>query len=306
MHPSLIYLRRWIVTGFVPWDSQPLEDWASKYAPGKFIELDGLSTHYIEKGSGDPIILLHGFFFDTYMWDKNIDVLAERYKVYAFDLWGFGYSTREPLDYGYPLYTKQLRKFMDALEIPQASLIGQSMGGGTIINFTISNRERVNKIILVDVAGMPNRLPIMGRISNLPILGEFMYGLNNNLLRKMTLGNTFLHNKHIITEEYFENATRFHKIKGTTEVLLHVTRKQFFYTLIEEIRKLSLLDVPILIVWGREEKSIPLAVGEEMHKILKGSRLEILDQAGHCAHDDQSTLFNQLALDFLESPINAS
>jgi 2-hydroxy-6-oxo-octa-2,4-dienoate hydrolase len=195
---------------------------------------------------------------------------------------------------------------MDALEIPQASLIGQSMGGGTIINFTISNRERVNKIILVDVAGMPNRLPIMGRISNLPILGEFMYGLNNNLLRKMTLGNTFLHNKHIITEEYFENATRFHKIKGTTDVMLHVTRKQFFDTLIEEIRKLSLLDVPILIVWGREEKSIPLAVGEEMHKILKGSRLEILDQAGHCAHDDQSTLFNQQALEFLETPINAS
>ncbi len=294
------------MTGFVPWNSQPLEGWASKYAPGKFIELDGLSTHYIEKGSGDPIILLHGFFFDTYMWNKNIDVLAERYKVYAFDLWGFGYSTREPLDYGYPLYTKQLRKFMEALEIPQASLIGQSMGGGTIINFTISNRERVNKIILVDAAGMPNRLPIMGRISNLPKLGEFMYGLNNNFLRKMTLGNTFLHNKQIITEEYFENATRFHKIKGTTEVLLHVTRKQFFDTLIEEIRKLSLLDVPILIVWGREEKSIPLAVGEEMHKILKGSRLEILDQAGHCAHDDQSTLFNQLALDFLESPINAS
>ena len=294
------------MTGFVPWNSQPLEDWASKYAPGKFIELDGLSTHYVEKGSGEPVILLHGFFFDTYMWNKNIDVLAERYRVYAFDLWGFGYSTREPLDYGYALYTKQLRKFMEALGIPKASLIGQSMGGGTIINFTVSNRERVNKIILVDAAGMPNRLPIMGRISNLPKLGEFMYGLNNDFIRKMTLGNSFLHNKHIITEEYFQNATRFHKIKGSTEVMLHVTRKQFFDTLIEEIKKLSLLDVPILIVWGREEKSIPLAVGEEMHKILKGSRLEILDQAGHCPHDDQSALFNQLALDFLESPINAS
>jgi len=288
------------MTGFVPWNSQPLEDWASMYAPGKFIELDGLSTHYIEKGSGEPIILLHGFFFDTYMWNKNIDVLAERYKVYAFDLWGFGYSTRESLDYGYPLYTKQLRKFMEALEIPKASLIGQSMGGGTIINFTISNRERVNKIILVSAAGMPNRLPIMGRISNLPRLGEFLYGLNNNFVRRMTLGNTFLHNKHLITEEYFENATRFHKIRGSTEVMLHVTRKQFFYTLIEEIKKLSLLDVPILVVWGREEKTISLDVGEEMHKILKGSRLEILDHAGHCSHDDQYALFNQLALDFLE------
>ena len=88
--------------------------------------------------------------------------------------------------------------------------------------------------------------------------------------------------------------------------MLRVTRKQFFDTLTEEIEKLSMLDVPILIVWGREEKSIPLAAGEEMHEILKGSRLEILDQAGHCAHDDQFTIFNQLTLDFLESTIDFS
>jgi pimeloyl-ACP methyl ester carboxylesterase len=285
---------------FVPWNSQPLEVWASKYAPGKFIELNGLSTHYIEKGSGKPVILLHGFFFDSYMWDKSIDALTERYKVYAMDLWGFGYSTREPLDYGYPLYTQQLLKFMDALDIQSASLIGQSMGGGTIINFTISNRDRVDEIILVDAAGMPNKLPIMGRISNLPLLGEFMYGLNNNLVRKMTLGNTFLHNKEIITDEYFENAMRFNKIKGTSEVMLHVTRKQFFDTLIEEIKTLGSMDVPTLIVWGREEKAIPLAIGEQLHKLLKGSQFEILDQAGHCAQIDQPERFNQLALDFLE------
>jgi pimeloyl-ACP methyl ester carboxylesterase len=294
------------MAGFIPWNSQPLEDWASKYAPGNFIELAGLSTHYIEKGSGEPVILLHGFFFDTYMWNKNIDILAERFKVYAIDLWGFGYSTREPLDYGYPLYTNQLLNFMDTLDIPRASLIGQSMGGGTIINFTVSNRDRVNKIVLVDAAGMPNRLPIMGRISNLPKLGEFLFNLNNDIIRKMTLGNTFLHNKQIITDEYFENATRFHKIKGTNEVMLYITRKQFFDTLLEEINTLSTMNVPTLIVWGREEKAIPLHTGQEMHKILKDSRLEILDEAGHCAHDDQSDLFNQLALDFLAPQIDAS
>lgn len=284
---------------FVPWNSQPLEDWASKYAPGKFIDLDGLSTHYIEKGAGEPVILLHGFFFDTYMWNKNIDALAEKFKVYALDLWGFGYSTREPLDYGYPLYTQQLLKFMDTLNIPRASLVGQSMGAGTIINFTNSYPDRVDKIVLVDAAGLPNRLPIMGRISNLPIIGELMYGLNSNFMRKMVLANTFLHNKQLITDEYFENATRFHKIKGTTEVMLYITRKQFFDTLLEEIQELSLKNVPTLIVWGKEEKSIPLTTGEEMHRILIGSRLEIFDQAGHCAHDDQADLFNQLVLDFL-------
>jgi len=294
------------MAGFIPWNSQPLDNWALKYAPGKFIELDGLSTHYIEKGSGEPVILLHGFFFDTYMWNKNIDILAERFKVYAIDLWGFGYSTRKPLDYGYPLYTNQLLNFMDTLDIPRASLIGQSMGGGTIINFTVSNRDRVNKIVLVDAAGMPNRLPIMGRISNLPQLGEFIYSLNNNFIRKMTLGNTFLHNKQIITDEYLENATRFHKIKGTNEVMLYITRKQFFDTLIEEIKTLSTMKVPTLIVWGREDKAIALHIGQEMHRILKDSQLEILDEAGHCAHDDQSELFNQMALDFLAPHVNAS
>ena len=266
---------------------------------GKFIDLDGLSTHYIEKGSGEPVILLHGFFFDHNMWNASIDILAEKYKVYVVDLWGFGYSTREPLDYGYPLYTKQLHKFMDALGIQKASLIGQSMGGGTIMNFTISNRDRVDKIVLVNAAGMPNALPLMGRISNLPRVGEFMYGMKSDFVRKFSLGNNFLYNKHLLTDEYYEQITRFHKIKGSSEVMLSVTRNLFFDTLYEEIKLLGEMDVPILIFWGRDEKSIGLPIGQELHKLLKSSHLEVLDQAGHCSNMDQPDLFNRLTLSFL-------
>jgi len=282
------------VTDYIPWISQPLSEWASNYAHGKFIEIDGLSTHYIEKGAGEPIIFLHGFFFDSYMWDKSIDVFAEKFKVFALDLWGFGYSTREPLDYGYPLYTKQLLSFMNALEISKASLVGQSMGAGTIINFTISNRERVDKIVLVNAAGMPNPLPIMGKITNLPWVGEFLYNLKGNLIRKITFGNTFLHNNEIITQEFLDNATRFHKIKGTSEIMLSITRKQFFDTLVAEIKTLGRMNVPTLIVWGREERSISLQTGKKMHQILIGSRFEVLNQAGHCSNLDQPDLFNRL------------
>jgi pimeloyl-ACP methyl ester carboxylesterase len=289
------------MSGFVPWNSQPLSKWVSRYAPGKIIELDGLSTHYIEKGAGEPVILLHGFFFDSNMWNENIDALAQNYKVYAIDLWGFGYSTREPLDYGYPLYTQQLLKFMNALDIQKASLVGQSMGGGTIINFTISHRNRIDKIVLVNAAGLPNTLPLIGRISNLPKLGEFMYGLNSNYIRKFTLGNNFIHNKEILTAEFFENITRFHKIKGTSEVMLYVTRKQFFDTLHDEIKVLGLMHVPILIMWGRDEKTIPLSIGKKLHKLLNGSRLEILDRAGHCSNIDQHQIFNRLTIEFLSS-----
>jgi pimeloyl-ACP methyl ester carboxylesterase len=57
--------------------------------------------------------------------------------------------------------------------------------------------------------------------------------------------------------------------------------------------------VPTLIVWGEEEKSIPLPIGQALHKLLKGSRLEILEQAGHCSNIDQYEHFNQLSLEFL-------
>lgn len=287
------------MVNFIPWGSQPLDEWAEKYARGTMIDLDGLQTHYIEKGTGEPVILVHGFYFDTHMWDDNLDALADHFKVYAFDLWGFGYSTRKILDYGYPLYARQLKFFMDALGIPKANLVGQSMGGGTIIQFILSNRERVDKIVLVEPAILPNKLPLMGKIANLPGVGEFLFGLNSNFMRKMTLGNTFLHNKDQITDEYFEKVTRFHKVEHTTEILLEVLRKQFFDTLGDEVRKVGGMGVPALIIGGRQSAGIPTELTRQVHEILLGSRLEIFDQAGHCPHDEHPDKFNRLVLEFL-------
>ena len=287
----------------VPWNSQPLDEWASKHAPGKSIDLGGHRTHYIERGDGSPLIFVPGFFYDTFMWHNNIDTLAAKFKVYAFDLWGFGYSTRERMDYGYSLYARQLLEFMDALAIPKASFIGQSMGAGTIMKFAISHRDRLEKVILVDAAGMPNPLPLLGRIANLPLVGELMYDLNSDLVRKFALRRNFIHDPAYITDSYFENATRFHKIKGTSEVMLTILRKRFFDTLLDEIHALGQMNLPTLIVWGREDRSIPVDRGQAMHRILTGSRFEILDHAGHCPQDEQSGSFNKLAVDFLSGVV---
>ena len=284
---------------FIPWNSQPLDFWASKHAEGKFIDLEGRSTHYIEKGDGEPVILLHGFFYDSYMWSGNIDALAEHFKVYAIDLWGFGYSTRQPLDYGYQLYANQVLMFMDSLDIPRAVLVGQSMGGGTAIKLCVQYRERVNKLLLVDAGGMPNPMPLVGRFLALPRVGKFFLSLNTDAIRRKNLRDIFIHNKEVITQSYFENVTRFHKIKGTNEASLTILRRDFFDKLSDEIHQLGKMDVPIMIVWGREDSGIPLDRGEKMHRILEGSRLEIIDDAGHVPNSERPEVFNQLALSFL-------
>jgi len=288
-----------IVKDSIPWNSQPLGEWSKRHAEGKFIDLDGHSTHYIEKGKGEPVILLHGYFYDSYQWSKNIDALAERFRVYAVDLWGFGYSTRESMDYSYHLYADQLLKFMDALNIDKASLIGQSMGGGTCILFATRHSEKVNKLVLVASGGMPNPLSLIARIACLPGIGELLFAMKGS--RKGMLKTAFIYDMSLLTEEYVENVTRFHQIQGTTEVLLKILRKRFWGTLLADIHKLAEMGVPILIVWGRQDKSIPLELGHEMHRILKGSRLEILDQAGHCPNDEQPKKFNQIAVQFLSS-----
>jgi pimeloyl-ACP methyl ester carboxylesterase len=273
--------------------------WAKKYAEGKLIDLEGRRTHFIEAGSGEPVILVHGFAFDTFTWHNNFEALAANFRVLALDLWGFGYSTREPLDYGYPLYAEQLLMFMDALDIEKASLIGHSMGGGTAIYFSVHHPDRVNRLLLVDAGGMPNPLPLLGRLTNLPLVGELMYGMRGNIMRRMALKTNWIHDESFITDSYFENATRFHKVKGSTKVMLTILRKQFFHTLPDEVRALGELNIPTLIVWGRHDTAIPLARGHEMHALLEGSRLEVLDNVGHCPHDETFAWFNQMAVEFL-------
>jgi pimeloyl-ACP methyl ester carboxylesterase len=143
------------VSGFVPWNSRPLEAWAERYAEGRTVDLGGRRTHYVERGTGQPVVLVHGFNLDSSTWISNLDPLAARFRVIAPDLWGQGYSTRGPLEWGYPLFCEQILTLLDALGIERASLVGHSMGGGTAALFARHHPERVAKLVLVDAAGIP-------------------------------------------------------------------------------------------------------------------------------------------------------
>ena len=188
---------------------------------------------------------------------------------------------------------------MDGLGIPDAILVGQSMGAGTAIKFCVQNRERVAKLILVSAAGMPNPMPMTAKFFSLPRIGEFFLSLKTDAIRRKNLRDVFIHDKEVITQSYFENVTRSQKIKGSNETGLRMLRRNFIDKLSDEIHQLGKMDVPIMIVWGREDRAIPLECGEKMHRILEGSRLEIIDDAGHVSQSERPEIFNQLSLSFL-------
>jgi pimeloyl-ACP methyl ester carboxylesterase len=288
------------MTDFVPWNSQPLDDWAKEFAEGDSIDLRGRRTHFVQRGQGEPVLLIHGFNLDWHTWTKNIDPLAAHFEVYAPDLWGQGLSTREPLDYGYALFSEQIQMFMDALGIEQASLVGHSMGGGTSIVFSLHNRERVKKLILLDSTGIPTPLPFRSKIFRLPGVAEFLLSLPTDQIRRKNLLDIWIHNRELLSDGYYKEFTRSQKIQGSTQALLSILRRDFFNTLSDEIRALGTANIPTLIVWGRNDQSLPVRCAQEMHRLLPGSRLEIVDEAGHLANFDRPDIFNQLAIDFLQ------
>ncbi len=123
--------------------------------------------------------------------------------------------------------------------------------------------------------------------------------LRTDRIRRKNLEDIWIHDRELLTEDYYQKLVHYQKIEGSTEALLTILRKDFFNTLEDKIGELGKLKIPTLIIWGREDKSLPLHCSEEMHRLMPGSRLEILDKAGHLANFDRADVFNELVIDFL-------
>lgn len=277
------------------------EEAVSKWAKGKFVTVENKKVHYLEQGEGKAVILIHGFLYHTVMWKRNIEALAKEFKVYAVDLWGWGFSERlrDP-KYSFELYGKQIVGFMDALTIDKASLVGQSMGGGVSVYVAAHFPERVDRVILVDPAVIPFPMTTTGRIYQFPLVGEFLNAIPGNALIKRNLQTVWFHDAQKVTDEYVEEVARPLAIKGSLGGLMYILRNVLQAPYVEEeAQRLALLNKTILIVHGREDRAIPLDRSQKLNALWKGSQLVVFEKAGHTPQEEHPEKFNQLALEFL-------
>ncbi len=272
-----------------------------KYAKGKFVTVDGKKVHYVEKGDGKPVILIHGFLYNTVMWKQNVDALAKKFKVYAVDLFGWGYSERlNSSDYGFPRYAKQIVGFMDALKISKASLVGQSMGGGISVYVAAHYPDKVDKLVLVDPAAIPYPMTPIGWIYQRPFVGEFLNAIPGDALMESNIKTIWFYDPNKVTKEYVQEVLQPFCIKGSYEGLMYILRNMLKPPYVEnEVNILTKMNKPILIVHGREDKAVPVDRSEQLSKLWKGSKLVIFEKAGHSPHEEYPGKFNALAVDFL-------
>jgi len=114
------------------------------------ILLDNGLIHYEVFGRGKPIVLLHGWLGSWRYWMPTMEALADSYRAYALDLWGFGDSDKPGTCYGVDDYARLVGDFMDGLGIAQTSLVGHSLGGVVALKVALSQPQRVDKLVLID------------------------------------------------------------------------------------------------------------------------------------------------------------
>ena len=260
------------------------------------IAVNNIQLSYNDVGKGNiPIIFLHGFPFDKTMWDGQLEFLKSSFRSIAFDLRGFGKSTDETSKLSMSVFVDDLIQFMDELQIDKATICGLSMGGYIALHAIRRFPERFEALILADTQCIAdtaeangNRFKAIEKIES-----DGVFDFNDGFIKKVFHKDSIENKKELV--EDIRNVI----FSNSEHVMI-----QGLKAIAERSETCSILDkinVPTLILCGREDEVTPLFQSEKMFASIKGSLLSVIDHAGHVSNLEQPDTFNKYLLSFLTS-----
>lgn len=263
---------------------------------GKYATLsNGLKVHYHEAGDGPAVVFVHGSGPGASGWSNfkgNYEVLAEAgYRVIVPDLIGFGLSSRDDdLEYSWELLRDGLVGLLDALDLEEVVLVGNSMGGAFCIQLALDIPDRVNRLVLMAPGGLEEREVYMG-MEGISTMLRIMYkeGVTRDSMRsifKLQLYNESLITDQIISERFEVYETQPKNILGKIKVPNLSPR-------------LAEISCPVLGLWGRDDKFCPASGAIKVSEECPVNRVTLIAQCGHWVQVEHEDLFNRLCIDFL-------
>jgi pimeloyl-ACP methyl ester carboxylesterase len=270
------------------------------------IELHGHPVTYHRMGEGPAVLLVHGITSSSRTWRSVMPALAERHTVIAPDLLGHGRSAKPRGDYSLGAYASGLRDLLVALEIPRATVVGHSLGGGVAMQFAYQFPERVERLVLVDSGGLGAEVSLVLRAATLPGAEYVLPLMVSSPVRGVTgalgsvLGRLGIHPSADVQGvaegfESFRDADARRAFVHTARSVIDPAGQR-----VDASDRLYLAaHVPSLIVWGDRDRMIPVAHGHEAHQNMPNSRLEIFEGAGHFPFNDDPERFISVLLDFI-------
>lgn len=264
---------------------------------GRTIDAGGLATNYHDLGNGAPTLLIHGSGPGVSAWANwrlNIGALAERLRVIAPDMVGFGYTER-PADaaYGKALWIDHLAAFLDALGLKRVNIVGNSFGGGLALAFAILFPERVDRIVLMGSVGVS--FPITPGL-------EAVWGYQPSVAAMRGLLDIFAFDTSRMNDDLAELRYRASIRPGVQEsfaAMFPEPRQDGVDALASDETDIAVLPHRTLIVHGREDRVIPKANGERLFALIRDAELHLFGRCGHWVQIEHTQRFNRLVGDFL-------
>lgn len=264
---------------------------------GKTMVAAGITTNYHDMGEGEPVVMIHGSGPGVTAWANwrlNMPVLAERFRVIAADIIGFGYSGRavgEP--YSKALWRRHLIGVLDQLGLDKVDLVGNSFGGALALSIAAEHPDRVRRLVLMGAAGIDFELT--------PGL-DMAWGYEPSLENMKKLLEVFAYDRSRVTDELAELRYKAAAREGVQEAfaaMFPAPRQDGIRGLATPEDQIRALPHKTLIVHGREDRVIPPSNATRFFDLISDAELHMFGRCGHWTQIEHAARFNQLVADFL-------
>ena len=243
-----------------------------------YAEIDGVRLRYTDSGgTGPAVVLLHGFASSLETWDAVVPSLTPTFRVVTLDLKGFGWSERPEGDYSPAAEAKLVFGLLDQLGISQSAVVAHSWGSSVALAMAAAAPERITKLALYDAWVYEDQLPTFFLWARVSGLGEAMFWLwyAERADERMALA---FYDQSYVTEDLVEAVERYLDQPGAVAAALAAVRGQ---TLEDLEPQYAEVQVPTLLLWGREDRVVPLSVGERLAREIPRARLVVYPRCGH-------------------------
>ncbi len=286
----------------------PVEELKQKYTndASQFIEIDGLKVHYRDEGEGNPLVLLHGTAASLHTWDGWVEQLADSFRIIRLDLPAFGLTgSNSEHDYSTDAYVDFLRSFLGKLNIESFYLAGNSLGGRIAWNYAAKYPEGLRKLVLLAPSGFtlsdieePEKKPMAFRLASNSALNWMVRYVSPRSLVRNSLHEVYADDTKVnepLVERYHDLLRR----QGNREAFL--ARVQQIYQ--DDPSKLTQIKAPVLLLWGEEDKWLPVEMLEKYKEVLPNSESIVYPEVGHVPMEEVPSVTAKDAMHFLKKPI---
>lgn len=265
-----------------------------------YVDARGVRTRYLRAGRRDapPLVLLHGTTGHIETYARNIAPHAEHFDVIAIDMLGHGYTDKPDIDYEIPQYAAHLRDVLDALQLDQVLLSGQSLGGWVAAQFCLDHPQRVQRLCVNTTGGAHSNPGAMKTIMERTLAAA--QNPTPEVVRQRL--EMLMSNPAAVTDELVATRRRAYLRPGMVDATRRILCLQ-----IPEVRDRNIIPdaqwsriaVPTLVLWSTDDPTFPVTVGEKLHRLIAGSQLEILTGCGHWPQWERADEFNRVHLRFM-------